>query len=557
MKQKGELPSDWVTEFPEQASLLLRLMSPSPSYRPSATELLQHVFPPRMEYELIDNILRTMHTSEDTSIRDKVVNAIFDEEIIGTKGHHEHVGRQKVVKSDTSSIQYTDLDTEIRDQVGEVTTEVFKQHCAKHLEILPMRLLGDSPQFNRNTVKLLTSGGDMIELCQELRLPFVNWIVANQKLSFKRYEVSCVYRRAIGHSPPNRYLQGDLDIIGGEPALTEAEIIKAAMDIVMHCFHPESCDIHLNHGDLLDAIWSWIGIKADHRHKVAELLSLLGSLRPQSSERKLKWGVIRRQLRQELNLTEAAVNRLQTVGLRFCGVADQALPRLRGALPADKPTRKALDELSELFSYLRVWRIDKHVFIDPLMPPTESYHRNLFFQIYLRKENNSGSFVEGTLLAVGGRYDYLIHNLWSHVWKSNPPGAVGTSLALETIIQHSSVDIRSFSRNDGTSSVLICSRGGGGLLEERMELVAELWEENIKAEFVPTADPSLTEQYEFANEHEIKCLVIITDTSVSQKGSVKVRHLELKREKEVDRENLVKFMSEAMATQFRNPSMWT
>lgn len=90
-----------------------------------------------------------MHTSEDTSIRDKVVNAIFDEEIIGTKGHHEHVGRLKLVKSDTSSIQYTDLDTEIRDQVGEVTTEVFKQHCAKHLEILPMRLLGDSPQFNR------------------------------------------------------------------------------------------------------------------------------------------------------------------------------------------------------------------------------------------------------------------------------------------------------------------------------------------------------------------------------------------------------------------------
>lgn len=36
---------------------------------------------------------------------------------------------------------------------------------------------------------------------------------------------------------------------------------------------------------------------------------------------------------QELNLAETAVNRLQTVGLRFCGVADHALPRLRGALP--------------------------------------------------------------------------------------------------------------------------------------------------------------------------------------------------------------------------------
>lgn len=43
------------------------------------------------------------------------------------------------------------------------------------------------------------------------------------------------------------------------------------MDIITRFFHPESCDIHLNHGDLLEAIWSWIGIKTDHRHKVAEV----------------------------------------------------------------------------------------------------------------------------------------------------------------------------------------------------------------------------------------------------------------------------------------------
>lgn len=555
LKQKGELPSDWVSEFPEQAMLLRRLMSLSPSDRPSATELLKHVFPPRMEYDLVDNILRKMHSSEDTSIRDKVVNAIFDEEMVGPKGRQENVDAPKLIEHD-ASIQYTELDTAVRDQIVEFTVEVFKQHCAKHMEILPMQLLGSSSQLERKTVKLLSNGGDMIELCQELRLPFVNWVVANQKTAYKRYEVCCVYRRAIGHSPPNRYLQGDFDIIGGAPALTEAEIIKAAMSIIGNCFHPELCDIHLNHGDLLDALWSWIGIKDDYRHKVAELLSMLGSLRPQSPERKLKWGLIRQQLRQELNLTEAAVNKLHTVGLRFCGDADQALPRLRGALPADKATRKALDELAELVSYLRVWKIDKHVHIDPLMPPTESYHRNLFFQIFLRKDHNSGSLVEGTLLAVGGRYDHLIYNLWNKINKSNPPGAVGTSLALETIIQHCSVEVKSF-RNDATSSVLVCSRGGGGLLKERMELVAELWEEKIKAEFVPTFDPSLTEQYEYANERDIRCLVIITEISVSEKGSVQVRHLELKRAKEVDRENLVKFLLDALASQFRNPSMWT
>lgn len=63
LKQKGELPSSWVAEFPDQASLLRLLMSPSPSDRPSATELLQHAFPPRMESELLDSNNLTLERS--------------------------------------------------------------------------------------------------------------------------------------------------------------------------------------------------------------------------------------------------------------------------------------------------------------------------------------------------------------------------------------------------------------------------------------------------------------------------------------------------------------
>ncbi|GJU33651.1 EIF-2-alpha kinase GCN2 isoform X1 [Tanacetum coccineum] len=302
---------------------------------------------------------------------------------------------------------------------------------------------------------------------------------------------------------------------------------KATMDIITRFFHPESCDIHLNHGDLLEAIWSWIGIKADHRQKVAELLSLLGSLRPQSTERKSMW--------VELNITEGVVDKLQNVGSRFCGIADHALPKLRGALQGciDTLAMKALDELSQILMYLRIWKIDKNVFIDPLIPPTEGYYRDSFFQIYLRKYNSVGTPTEGALLAVGGRYDYLLHQMWQSEYKSNPPGAVGTSLALETIIQHSSIDICRPFRNESSKSVLVCSRGGGGLLEKRMEL----------AEFVPVVDPSPKEQYDYAKEHDIKCQIEMSE------GSVKIRHLELKREKEVSRESVVKSFSEAMASQ--------
>lgn len=48
-------------------------------------------------------------------------------------------------------------------------------------------------------------------------------------------------------------------------------IFQVTRDIVTRFFHSEFCDIHLNHGDLLEAIWSWVGVKADHRQKVAEV----------------------------------------------------------------------------------------------------------------------------------------------------------------------------------------------------------------------------------------------------------------------------------------------
>lgn len=90
-----------------------------------------------------------MQTSEDRSVYDKVLNAIFDEEMLSLKDQQHHDGRLRLAGGDTSAIQYSDLDTEARDYVVEITREVFRQHCAKHLEVIPMRLLDDCQHFMR------------------------------------------------------------------------------------------------------------------------------------------------------------------------------------------------------------------------------------------------------------------------------------------------------------------------------------------------------------------------------------------------------------------------
>lgn len=95
-----------------------------------------------------------MQTSEDSSVYDRVVNVIFDEEVLETKCHQSSGSR---VCADDSYVQYTEVDTELRDYVVEITKEVFRQHCAKHLEVIPMRLLSDCPQYSRYTSYLLLS----------------------------------------------------------------------------------------------------------------------------------------------------------------------------------------------------------------------------------------------------------------------------------------------------------------------------------------------------------------------------------------------------------------
>nr|CAB3487479.1 unnamed protein product [Digitaria exilis] len=478
-------------------------------------------------------VLRMIQTPEDTYVYDRVISTVFNEDRLIAKMQCQHESSKKSTGNTDNS--------ELLDTIIEAAKEVFKQHCAKRFQISPLHTLEDNFTENRyvisrplqcpmeKTVKILTQGGDMLELCYELRTPFVMSIVGNQTSSFKRYEISWVHRRAVGHSTPFRFLQGDFDIIGGASPIPEAEIIKVTLDLGARFYDYKDLVIRLNHGKLAEAICSWAGVSQERRRNVAEFLSsTLVQYWPNKADRKSQWSLIRGQLLQDLRLSEEVVEKLHKADQRFCGSADQVLARLKGTLFYDKSACKALDDLSALLKCLRVWLVEEPITIDVLMPPSECYYTDLFFQVYSKEGNHGPNFHE-KLLAVGGRYDWLMEQAWDKAHKSKPPGAVGVSIALEKFLpNYPSSDLglpRLLSRIEPSISVLVCSRGGGGLLNERMELVAELWKANIKAQFVPQEDPSLQEQYEYASDHDIKCLVFITESGLSQTDLVKVNTL--------------------------------
>ena len=72
------------------------------------------------------------------------------------------------------------------------------------------------------------------------------------------------------------------------------------------------------------------------------------------------------------------------------------------------------------------------------------------------------------------------------------------------------------------AEVLVCARGGGGLLKERKALAAMLWVAGIKTELVHAAAPSQTFQYEWAAARSIHWLVTINAVTFSTTDTVQV-----------------------------------
>jgi translation initiation factor 2-alpha kinase 4 len=149
--------------------------------------------------------------------------------------------------------------------------------------------------------------------------------------------------------------------------------------------------------------------------------------------------------------------------------------------------------------------------IAPLLAPSENYYSGLFFELHAPPRSGTAAAV----LAAGGRYDALLSAAWPQGSDAGPPGGVGVSFSLSRLSSLVSAPSAS------TLDVLIAARGGGGLLRQRVELVAQLWAAGIRAETLPQTAPSLTEQYAYATARRARFLVILSADS----AVVRLKHM--------------------------------
>jgi len=92
------------------------------------------------------------------------------------------------------------------------------------------------------------------------------------------------------------------------------------------------------------------------------------------------------------------------------------------------------------------------------------------------------------------------------------------------------------------TDVLVCARGGGGLLSERLGLAAELWAVGVRAEVVPTVAPSGTEQYEHAAQRGARYMVTLDGALLSAGERVRIKSLAGGAESYVPRQEVVELL---------------
>lgn len=138
-------------------------------------------------------------------------------------------------------------------------------------------------------------------------------------------------------------------------------------------------------------------------------------------------------------------------------------------------------------------------------------------------------------IAGGGRYDNLV-GMFDTKHKQVP--CVGVSIGIERIFAVIEAKLLSQQNKVRTTEVQVyVASAQKNLLEHRMQICKELWDEGIKVEQSYKKNPKLLAQLQHCEEYGIPLAIIIGESEI-QKGVVKLRDVNSRNETEISRSKL-------------------
>ncbi|RUS33243.1 hypothetical protein BC938DRAFT_472418 [Jimgerdemannia flammicorona] len=561
-QKERTFPKDFPPEMQQQREIIKMLLSDTPKDRPTSFELLRsNMLPPKMEDEYIQECVRTI-ANPNTPYYRKLMSALFSQ------------------SSDTSKDITYDYHSEIEkpfdpfnylfyDRIREHMVKIFRRHGAVEISaplLMPKNDLYESGW--KNPVHLMDSSGELVQLPFDLTVPFARYIARKKDLvELKRYAFDRVYRENPFPGQPESILEADFDVVhetSNSPMVPDAEVVKLVEEVLEEFPPYKNGGFYflINHAGITEAILDSCRIPVDMRRAVSLELTRLG--------RVSSFSLVRNQLKIKLQLPRSALDELERFHVQ--GDLDSVSKKIEGLFVGQWHTRfkDAVSELRLLIGYCKHLGIHHKFVLFPLLMYNDHYYKNgLVFQVVVDSADNK----KRDILAIGGRYDFLIQR-FKHLNSCTPRKfhAVGVNIAVQKIIRDISAfqdghvrhllyaktdEQRSFGMWAPKKCDVYVASFGKVLLQERLEVVRELWNANIRADLQYDDDNELTPE-ELALRCRTECvnwIVIVkhreNKASARESATVKVKDVLRKTEDEVPRSELCVWLTTEIGEQMR------
>jgi histidyl-tRNA synthetase len=404
----------------------------------------------------------------------------------------------------------------LRQQVLEKIRNVFETFGFQPLEtpalesweVLSAKGTGGE-EILKETYNFEDKSGRRIGLRYDLTVPLARVIADNPNLPlpFKRYQIEKVWR--YGDIAKNRFrefLQGDIDVVGSESMLADAEVIACTIS----CFDVlgfKEFYVRLNNRKILTEILKLS--KVDDK-KIIDVLRSIDKLD------KIGLDEVKKEIESK-GIPSDSVKKILSF-IKIKGEPEKVFKEI-GEL-------NGVSELKEIISYLKIMKLDSKVKIDLSLARGLDYYTGSIFEVFA--EQGIGS------IAGGGRYDKMIG-----LFLGREIPATGISLGIERIMEVMK-ERKMLDKIKCKTKVFVIAVNDK--VRDKVLEIVQMLRDNFIATDYDLRFRTLSKQLEYVNSLGIPFVIIVGEKELKEK-SVKLRNMKTGKEELVKIDKLANFFS--------------
>jgi len=312
-----------------------------------------------------------------------------------------------------------------------------------------------------------------IGLRYDLTVPLARFIAMNKQLAmpFKRYQYGKIWRyEEIKKGRYREFYQFDIDTIGTDSMLADAEIIGCAIDCT-NALGFRDFNVRINNRKLLDSLLIYAGVE---KSKLIEALRAIDKLD------KIGVGGVKAELSQ-CGISNGAIEKIMGF-LKISGKPDEVLKKIEKIAGENDGVK----ELKQLISYLVMMGFKSKYVIDLSLARGMEYYTGPVFELSYGSIGSIGG---------GGRYDRMIG-----IFAGSDIPATGISFGIDRI-----AELRK-PQKIAVTDVFIAVVGD--VLKVALAFCRKLRKKGMNVE-IDLLGRSLSKQLEYANSRGIPKVIVI------------------------------------------------